>query len=128
MTLHEAIRRVLLEYGPLGVAEIVAKVNENNLYQRADEMPVPASQVSARVSRYPHMFIKREGIVYFNEVIMLDAQVCGYFGTSYSVKIDIEDKKATYTATQMSEQMEKTKEIDLLPYNNSNLKWIAYGL
>ena len=58
-TLHEAIEIVLKEAGhPLPASEIAFLVNKNKLYERGDSMPVPTSQIHARVKNYPRLFEK----------------------------------------------------------------------
>lgn len=60
---------------------------------------MPANQVSARIHKYPHMFIKENGKVYLNEknrILSVEAFVGGYFGSSYQVYIDLENKTVTY--------------------------------
>lgn len=99
ITLHQAVKRIINEYGPAAVAEITAKVNEQGLYKREDGKPVPVNQVSARIRKYPHMFIRESGKVYLNEknrILSVEASVGGYFGSSYQVYIDLENKTATY--------------------------------
>lgn len=57
MTLHEAIEKVLIrEDRPLTAIEIAEEISRQKMYLRGDGSPVPASQVSARVSKYPHLF------------------------------------------------------------------------
>lgn len=57
MKLHEAIEAVLRDSGQaLTFTEIARQINKRNLYIRKDEKPVPASQISARVKNYPHLF------------------------------------------------------------------------
>ncbi len=51
----------------MGTAEIADIINENNFYQRGDGMPLPAGQVSARVSKHPHMFVRIEGRIHIIE-------------------------------------------------------------
>ena len=99
ITLHEAIKRVINGYGPAAVAEITAKVNEQGLYKREDGKPVPTNQVSARIRKYSHLFIRENGKVYLNEknkILSVEASVGGYFGSSYQVCIDLENKTASY--------------------------------
>lgn len=99
ITLHEAIKRVINECGPAAVSEITAIVNEKGLYRRRNGSPVPANQVSARIRKYPHMFIRENGKVYLNEknrILSVEASVGGYFGSSYQVYIDLENKTASY--------------------------------
>lgn len=99
ITLHEAIKQVINEYGPAAVVEITARVNEQGLYKREDGKPVPTNQISARIRKYPHMFVRERGKVYINEknrIIFIEASVGGYFGSSYQVCIDLENKVTTY--------------------------------
>lgn len=57
MTLHEAMRRVLLDARRgLSTREIAAAINRRRLYERGDGAPINASQVSARARRYAHLF------------------------------------------------------------------------
>lgn len=59
MTLHEAILAVLHHAGrPLTSVEIATAVNAAQLYTRSDSHPVPASQISARVAKYPQLFMR----------------------------------------------------------------------
>lgn len=57
MKLHEAITEVIRRAGhPLTYTEIANAINAGRLYSRKDGTPVPASQISARVKNYPHLF------------------------------------------------------------------------
>lgn len=57
MKLHEAIQEVLSQKGrPLTFTEIAKEINAQKLYMRKDGMPIPASQISARVNKYPTLF------------------------------------------------------------------------
>ena len=57
LTLHEAIIKVLKDRGtPIGATEIAEIINKEGLYQRADEKPLQATQVCARVHSYPSLF------------------------------------------------------------------------
>ena len=99
MTLHEAIKRVINEYGSTTVEEITLRVNEYGLFERKDKKPVPKNQVSARIRKYPNMFIIENGNVYLNEknkILSIEAFVGGYFGSSYQVSIDLENGTANY--------------------------------
>lgn len=57
MTLHEAIRDVLLNFGSLTTAEIANKINWHRAYKRRDGKPVSGTQINARVSKYPELFL-----------------------------------------------------------------------
>ncbi|NVM96172.1 GIY-YIG nuclease family protein [Arthrobacter wenxiniae] len=59
LTLHVAIERILADAGrSLTTREIADAVNAHGLYARADGQPVPTSQVSARLRKYPALFNK----------------------------------------------------------------------
>ena len=59
MTLHEAIVFVLKKNGQLMTArEIADVVNKENLYSRGD---IPGTQISARVNKYPLLFVRENG-------------------------------------------------------------------
>ena len=61
MTLHEAIKKVLYEADNSRTStEIAASIYELSLYERRDGKAITASQVSARVRKYPSLFV-REG-------------------------------------------------------------------
>lgn len=61
MTLHEAIELVLKKNnGAMTAKEIAEQINKDNLYQRKDKLPVPLSQIHARVKNYPSIFEKKE--------------------------------------------------------------------
>lgn len=57
MTLHEAIKNILLSYGKQSVPDIAKKINWHGAYRRKDGKKITASQVSARISKYPELFI-----------------------------------------------------------------------
>lgn len=60
MTLHDAIREVLTLRGePMTPKEIAAEMALRKLYARKDGAPAPPQQVSARVNKYPQLFIKK---------------------------------------------------------------------
>ncbi|WP_099291266.1 MULTISPECIES: winged helix-turn-helix domain-containing protein [unclassified Butyricimonas] len=66
MKLHEAIEKVLKdEKKPMTATEIAEKINQQGLYERGDKLPLPASQVSARVGNktYVAMFEKKGGYI-----------------------------------------------------------------
>lgn len=56
MTLHEAIKNVLLNFGKLSVKEITDKVNSHRLYKRKDGQLLNSTQISARIAKYPELF------------------------------------------------------------------------
>lgn len=115
-TLHQAIKNVILDFGPADVGEITSRINEQKLYVRGDGTPVPKNQVSARVRKYPHMFVKKDGVVDINkanEIVWLKAYIGGYFGTSFEVEIDLENKKATYKKIEQFYNIEKIRTFQL---------------
>jgi HB1, ASXL, restriction endonuclease HTH domain len=58
MTLHEAMRHVLRTRGPMSSRELADAINEQGLYRQKQGGPVPAAQISARMSRYRDLFEK----------------------------------------------------------------------
>ena len=99
ITLHEAIKRVINEYGSTTVEEITERVNEYGLYRRKDKKSVPKNQIRARIRKYDHLFIIEDGKVHLNEknkILSIEAFVGGYFGSSYQVSIDLDKNIATY--------------------------------
>ena len=65
MTLHEAIIEVLSDNRQgLTASQIAEKVNQRKTYIRGDGEPLPSSQISARVNKYPDLFSKRNGLIY----------------------------------------------------------------
>lgn len=62
MTLHEAIATVL-QHGAKSAREIADEINRRGLYRRKDGRDLPASQVSARVSRYRVWFDRNSGLI-----------------------------------------------------------------
>jgi hypothetical protein len=66
LKLHEAIIKVLKE-NPDGLTttQIAKKINDEGLYGRKDGEPVPATQISARISRpnYVRSFEKKGNLV-----------------------------------------------------------------
>ncbi len=64
MTLHAAIERVLLDAGTsMTTRHIADAINAAGLYARGDQAPVPASQISARIKNYSHIFLRSNGWV-----------------------------------------------------------------
>lgn len=62
MKLHEAIQEVIRSNGKaMTFTEIAKQVNDRKLYSRKDGLPVPASQISARVKNYPQLFVVNAG-------------------------------------------------------------------
>lgn len=65
MTLHFAIKEVLTRAGrPLTPRQIADEVNRRRLYVRGDGTPLPPGQVSARVRKYPALFLATGGGVW----------------------------------------------------------------
>ncbi len=59
MELQNAMISVLKETGcPLTCPAIAEKINARNLYKRGDGGPLKGGQISARISKYPHLFKK----------------------------------------------------------------------
>lgn len=57
MKLHEAIQEVIRQSGhPLTFTEIARLINQQKLYTRKDGLPIPSSQISARVKNYQELF------------------------------------------------------------------------
>lgn len=64
LKLHDAIAKVLRRNGsPMSSRDIAKAVNHAGDYKRADGTPIPASQVSARVNKYPQLFKKVNGLI-----------------------------------------------------------------
>lgn len=64
MTLHEAIEKVLRDFGhPMMLKEIASMINVNNYYERNDKRPLESSQIYARVKKYPSLFESINGLV-----------------------------------------------------------------
>ena len=58
MTLHEAIRAILLERGqPMTTTAIATQVNARKSYVKRDRSPVTPFQVHGRTKNYPKLFI-----------------------------------------------------------------------
>ncbi len=64
MTLHEAIITILEQRDGLTTSEIATAINSENLYTRNDQAPLNASQISARISQYKHLFIRKNRKIY----------------------------------------------------------------
>ncbi|ABM07674.1 GIY-YIG nuclease family protein [Paenarthrobacter aurescens] len=59
MTLHEAIRAILLECGqPMTTTAIATQVNAGKSYVKRDRSPVTPFQVQGRTKNYPKLFIQ----------------------------------------------------------------------
>jgi hypothetical protein len=69
LTLHEAMRRVLLEEenAPMAARALADEVNRRDLYKKRDGTPVEINQIHARVNNYPQIFKKGEGGIYLAE-------------------------------------------------------------
>src|SRR5690606_26196846 len=64
MTLHEAIESILTKAKkPMSASELAFKLNQSKLYAKGDGSPIKASQVSARVNKYPQLFKKEFGLI-----------------------------------------------------------------
>lgn len=64
MTLHEAIAHVLEGGRRLSSADIAHAINLRGLYTRGDGRPLPASQISARVSNHPELFGRDDSYIW----------------------------------------------------------------
>jgi hypothetical protein len=61
MKLHEAIEKVLLQFGhPMTTQEIANELNKNKWYQKKDRSEISAFQIHGRTRNYSHMF-SRDG-------------------------------------------------------------------
>lgn len=69
MTLHEAMIIAIkkLGGGKQKMTDVANYINKHNLYNRGDSTPVPSSQISARVHKYPHLFSRGSGSVWLND-------------------------------------------------------------
>jgi hypothetical protein len=62
VTLHEAMRLVLLDHGGrLHAKDLASEIADRNLYLRADGAPAGAGQLRALARRYPKLFSCRRG-------------------------------------------------------------------
>lgn len=61
MTLHDAILKVLREWGsPMAISEIASLLNKTKWYQKQDGSNIEPGQIRLRVKNYPSLFV-REG-------------------------------------------------------------------
>lgn len=60
MTLHEAMMHVLRARGPMSTRELADAINKQGLYRQKQGGPVPPGQISARMNRYKHLFVRDE--------------------------------------------------------------------
>ncbi len=58
MTLHEAIEKVIKEYGPMQASEISDAVYRERLYMKQDGGKAQPGQIRSRVKNYPDKFVK----------------------------------------------------------------------
>ena len=66
-TLHEAIEKVLLQYGrPMKTAEIADELNRNQWYRKKDGSAITPFQIHGRTRNYPQMFGRRGILVFLN--------------------------------------------------------------
>ena len=67
MTLHEAIEKVLLQYGrPMKTAEIADELNRNKWYRKKDGSIITPFQIHGRTRNYPDMFERNGSMVFLN--------------------------------------------------------------
>lgn len=72
MTLQAAIERIIIERGrPLKSTEIANEINVRGLYTKADKTKISASQVIARVNKYPDIFNITEQGISLHEITLL---------------------------------------------------------
>ncbi|HOU69354.1 MAG TPA: hypothetical protein PKW49_12400 [Paludibacteraceae bacterium] len=65
MTLHEAIVKILHEYGsPKSTQEIADILNENKWYEMRDGSAITAFQIQGRTKNYPALFDRQGSMVY----------------------------------------------------------------
>ncbi|SFS79273.1 GIY-YIG nuclease family protein [Lutibacter maritimus] len=64
MTLHEAIIQVLAQdNSSLSPSQIADALNKNNWYVKKDGSSIKSNQIGARVTNYPHLFIKEGSLI-----------------------------------------------------------------
>ncbi|WP_149304907.1 GIY-YIG nuclease family protein [Pareuzebyella sediminis] len=69
MTLHEAIHFILKKKGrPLSASVIAIALNQTGLYRKGEGSSIKGSHISARVNNYPHLFTKKEGIIFLTSI------------------------------------------------------------
>jgi len=65
MTLHEAIEKLLTDFGrPMTTREIADELNKNKWYQKRDKSPIDPFQIHGRTKNYPQLF-DRDGSTVF---------------------------------------------------------------
>ncbi len=63
MTLHEAIKQIILQNGrPMTTKEIALELNEKGLYKKEDDSKITDYQVHGRTKNYPLLF-NRDGAI-----------------------------------------------------------------
>jgi hypothetical protein len=69
MTLQDAMRFVLEEDGNRGMApgRLAEAIAQGDLYRKRDGSYVGKGQIQARVSNYPHMFVRENGRIRLRE-------------------------------------------------------------
>ena len=60
ISLHEAIKALLMKQNPMKICEIAKKVN----YTKKDYSEIKPSQIRARISHHPELFYIINGLVY----------------------------------------------------------------
>lgn len=91
-TLHCVIKALITEKGPLSIHQIADYINKFKLYMRADCQPIKSNQIRARVSKYSHLLIFKDGIVYLNadnKILQIEASIKRHGRNSYWALIDI---------------------------------------
>ncbi len=73
MTLHKAIEKVLLvKKSELTTREIADEINRRRLYRKGDGTDVSASQISARINKYPALFVRQEKWIRLNKFAVVE--------------------------------------------------------
>lgn len=68
MTLHEAIRQVLLEKNSMmSTVEIADELNKRDLYRKRDGSEITDFQIHGRTKNYPHIFTRKGSMVGLTE-------------------------------------------------------------
>lgn len=60
-TLHNAIMDLISLHGSMNAKDIAKILNETKSYEKKDGSEIQASQIYARVARYPELFCVEEG-------------------------------------------------------------------
>lgn len=103
MKLHEAIQQVLLEENrELNSSQIAHKVNQKKLYTRGDGQPVPSSQISARVRKYPALFNYNGSIIGLKQWLVKKEHSVNKMKLHEAIQHILLDKNRELSAFQIS--------------------------